>query len=110
MWATPSRVQEVKIPAPSASLCRNSAYASIIFNRIRCREFHVFRWAKGPWALGAGSFRKVREKDGAPGRFWPPLWGRVSGVLVLGGGRVGGHRGARSGRDAWPCVAFGLGG
>src|SRR6266404_3494427 len=39
----------------SASLCRNSSRASIIFNRIRCREFHPLWWADGPWARRAGS-------------------------------------------------------
>src|SRR5712691_6606522 len=46
---------------PSTSLCRNSSRASIIFNRIRCREFHALWWADGPWALRAGfRFQQLR--------------------------------------------------
>ncbi len=48
------------------SLCRNSSRASIIFNRIRCREFHALWWADGPWPLRAG-FLEKRGKGRTPG-------------------------------------------
>ena len=66
------------------SLCRNSSRASIIFNRIRCREFHALWWADGPWPLRAGSGCLPRtQADESSSQPWSAC-GAVSGFRFTG--------------------------
>src|SRR5580704_17537167 len=60
-------VAAVVVPAPSTALCRKSPLlAQTTREKWGTRDFHFRWWAKGPWALRAGSSQSTRSMGHPP--------------------------------------------